>query len=283
MTAARTLSRTLRRAASHAKSQVFPAPEVAAWRRACRAAGQVSRYTPGEIALHGYRLEYVDLLTLCPQWHDIFVSNVLRFEAGTPDPRILDCGANVGLASLYFKRRYPRARITAFEADPAVARCCRANMVNNGCADVDVQAAAVWTEAGQVRFQREGADSGAIEGTSAGLGPVQSASVPAVRLADRLRHEERIDLLKLDIEGAEHAVLPDCADALGRVSAMLVDVHEFDPGRRRAPALLEAIASAGFRYAIDNVAPLPWRASLDAAPFPGAPAAWAMLVRAWRA
>ena len=188
----------------------------------------------------------------------------------------------MGLASLYFKRRSPGARITAWEADPDVARCCRANMVRNGCADVDVQAAAVWTAAGEVRFRREGADSGAIEGTSAGLAPAPADVVPAVRLRDVLRREARVDLLKLDIEGAEHAVLPDCLDALGVVAAMLVDVHEFDPGRRQAPALLDAIAAAGFRYAVDNVAPLPWRAALNGAPFPGTAAAWAMLVRAWR-
>ncbi len=277
------LARSLRRAASHAKHQVFPVPDVAAWRRACRAASHTPRYTAGEIALNGYRVAYLDLLTLCPQGHDIFVAGALRFESAEAEPRILDCGANVGLASLYFKRRHPRARITAFEADPDVARCCRANMANNGCGDVDVQAAAVWTEGGQVRFTREGADSGAIEGTSAGLGSVPASTVPAVRLRDVLQREARIDLLKLDIEGAEHLVIPDCLDALARVSAMLVDVHEFDPARRRAPALLEALSSAGFRYAIDNLVPLPRRASLDAAPFRGAAAAWAMLVRAWRA
>jgi FkbM family methyltransferase len=269
----------LRRAASEAKSRFFPRAEVAAWRYACREAGRVPRYTPGEITLDGYRLAYADLLTLCPQWHDIFVATSLRFDTSTPAPRILDCGANVGLASLYFKRLYPRARVTAFEADPALASLCKRNLEANGAADVDVQPVAVWRESGVVRFQQEGADSGAIEGTSAGLAG-NTIAVPAVRLRDVIARD-RVDLLKLDIEGAEHIVLPDCADVLATVGALLLDVHELDPGRRALPALLDLLSSSGFEYAIDNFVSLPWR-GIATGPFPRTASSWAMLVRAWR-
>ena len=272
----------LRRGASRVRQRWFPSPAVAAWRQACRAAARAPRHTPGEITLDGYRIAYTDLLTLCPQWHDIFVAGSLRFDARTERPRVLDCGANVGLASLYLKARHPGARIAAYEADPRLAAICRRNLANNGAADVDVQAAAVWTQNGMVRFQQDGADSGAIEGTSAGLSAPATASVPSIRLRDVLAGEANVDLLKLDIEGAEHAVLADCRDVLGRVQAMLIDVHEFDPARRRMPAVLELVAQAGFRYAIDNLTVLPWRATADDAPFPRTAAAWAVLVRAWR-
>jgi FkbM family methyltransferase len=270
----------LRRTASRVKHTLFPRAEVAAWRHACRLATRMPRYTPGEIDLVGYRIAYADLLTLCPQWRDVFVDGSLRFEARTPEPRIVDCGANVGLASLYFKRLYPRARVTAFEADPALAALCRRNLDVNGAADVDVQAVAVWRETGFVLFQQEGADSGAIVGTSAGVsGP--ATSVPAVRLRDVITAEQ-IDLLKLDIEGAEHVVLADCIGALSRVDALLIDVHEFDPARPGLASLLDLLTAAGYQYAIDNVVPLPWR---GAAPvrFPGTATSSAMLLRAWRA
>ena len=68
----------------------------------------------------------------------------------TPSPRILDCGANVGLASLFFKRRYPAARITAFEADPALFAILDANLRANGAADVEARHAALWTSTGTV-------------------------------------------------------------------------------------------------------------------------------------
>lgn len=275
-----TIVRGLRQAASQAKRQLFPSPELAAWRHACRVAEGVPRFTPGEIALGGYRIAYTDLLTLCPQWHDIFVAGSLRFASSSDRPRVLDCGANVGLASLYFKRLYPDARITAYEADPALADLCRRNLAENGARDVAVETAAVWTSTGTVRFQREGADSGAIEGASAGL-TAPSAAVASVRLRDLL--QEPIDLLKLDIEGAERAVLEDCADCLGRVRAMILDLHEFDPEHRQTSRVLDLVRDAGFRFSLGDLSPLPWRGGGARSPFPGAAAAWAVTVRAWRA
>jgi FkbM family methyltransferase len=269
----------LRHTASRVKHQLFPRPELAAWRHACRLAERTPRYTPGEIELDGYQLAYADLLTLCPQWRDIFVDGSMRFEARTAEPRIIDCGANIGLASLYFKRLYPQARLTAFEADPTLAGLCRRNLAANGAPDAAVEAVAVWRETGTVRFQQEQADSGAIEGTSAGLA-AETIEVPAVRLRDIIA-AEHVDLLKLDIEGAEHAVLPDCADALSNVDALLIDVHQFDAARPGLASLLDLLTSAGYQYAIDTVTPLPWR-GIPQGPFPRTATSWAMLLRAWR-
>ena len=103
----------LRRTAGAAYRAVHPTPDVAAWRRACRAAARTPRYTPGEIALGAFTIEYTDLLSICPQWHGLFVQGTVDFVAVTERPRVLDCGANVGLASLAIKRRYPNARITS--------------------------------------------------------------------------------------------------------------------------------------------------------------------------
>ena len=56
----------------------------------------------------------------------------MSVSTATSTPRILDCGANVGLASLFFRRLYPQARITAFEADPALFAILEANLDANG-------------------------------------------------------------------------------------------------------------------------------------------------------
>ena len=72
------------------------------------------------------------------------MKETLKFCSTQPTPRILDCGANVGLASLYFKRLYPQARITAYEADPDIYQCLRNNLRRNGASDVEtIQAAGV--------------------------------------------------------------------------------------------------------------------------------------------
>jgi FkbM family methyltransferase len=274
--------RSLRRVAGRAKRQLLPSPEVAAWRTACRRADNVGRYTPGTIDLAGFRIGYADLLTLCPQWRDIFVDRSLAFDAGRPDPVILDLGANVGLASLFFRREYPDAVIVAYEADPSLAILCRRNLEENGAADVAVRHAAVWTANEAVPFVREGADSGAVPAVGRTVsGPI--VEVPGIRLRDVLAATPRVDLLKVDIEGAEHAVLPDCADVLERVGALVLEIHEFEPERRGMPALLELLDNAGFRYTIGSVTPLPWRGETGPwARFPHAATCFAATVRAWR-
>ncbi len=272
-------SRTL---ASAAKRRLFPTPEAAAWRKACREADRVPRYTRGSIELLGYDLEYADLLTLCPQWDDLFVREALKAEIDEESPRILDCGANIGLATLYFKKHYPRAKVTAFEADPTICSILEKNLRVNGCADVETVHGAVWTSNGSVSFAREGADSGAIEGVGGAL-PGLTATVPSVRLKDVLAKGE-VSILKLDIEGAEEAVLRDCEDELANVRTLLLDIHEFEPNRRKTPAIFELLANAGFTFTLDELNPLPWREPVAAveSPFPGTHLCWAALIRAWR-
>jgi FkbM family methyltransferase len=275
--------RRARRTAGVIKRRLFEAPEQAAWRRACRVAERTPRFTPGTIRMGEYTLMYSDLLSFCPQWQDIFVNNALAFETTNPTPRILDCGANVGLASLYFKRRYPAAKITAFEADPTIAAMLAANLRANAAGDVDVEAAAVWTSDGDVTFQSEGADSGALA-SLAGEMDGQAIQVRAARLA-RWLEAEPIDLLKLDIEGAEVAVLQDCRPFLSNVRALLLEVHEFDPRQRRSPDLRQLLESAGFAYAVTHVTPLQARQprGSQSLAFPQRSSVWVEAVSAWKA
>ena len=275
-------ARLIRRAAGAAYRQLFPTPEMAAWRHAEQLTRTIPRHTAGSIRMLDYELQYADLLSFCPQWHDIFVQGALEFRTASESPRILDCGANVGLASLFFKRRFPAARITAYEADPTLFAIARANLSTNGAADVEVVNAAVWTSAGRVTFRAEGTDSGMIDGLAGAVaGPV--VDVPSLRLRDILA-SERPDLLKLDIEGAEDAVLADCEPVLDHVSAIVMDLHEFDPSVRQAPRVLERLTRAGFMYAVDEFVPQPWRPPVTASdtPFPGRALVWSMTVRAWR-
>ena len=82
-----------------------------------RRAATEPRRMPGSIVSAPYRVHYVDAMTAWPQWDDLFVRDVMRVAFTTSEPRILDGGANIGLASLYFATRFPGARITAFEPE----------------------------------------------------------------------------------------------------------------------------------------------------------------------
>lgn len=259
--------------------QLWPSAEEAVLKRLEREARRHPRYTHGAINIGPYQLEYSDAGSVWPQWEEIFIHRTMAFQATSDEPRILDCGANVGVASLFFKRQYPGARVTAFEADQNLAAVCRRNVVANDAADVDVQPAAVWTHSGELEFISEGSDSGAIASLDAGVTGTR-ITVPSIRLRDYL--SEPIDLLKLDIEGAELAVLQDCADALRNVHNISIDLHEFDPAQRQTGAMFDLLTRVGFTFDLRGLTPLPWRAPTADAPFDHPAPVWAVVVRGWR-
>jgi FkbM family methyltransferase len=274
-----TLVTQLRRVLAGVRREVLASPERRMLRRLEQEFHRKPRYTRGAIAVGPYDIEYADAGSVWPQWDDMFMRGTLEFTAGDAAPRILDCGANVGIASLYFKRRYPLARITAFEADPNLAAMCRRNLQANGASDVDVQASAVWIENGRIEFIAEGSDSGVIAAVEPSV-TGQRIAVPAVRLRDFLR--EPIDLLKLDIEGAELAVLQDCRNVLDQVRNMTIDLHEFDPAHRQTGDVFGLLTDAGFTFDVKSLVSLPWRTPDVRSPFPKPAPVWAVQVRAWR-
>ena len=87
------------------------------------------------------------------------------------------------MASLFFKRRFPSARITAYEADPALFAILEANLAANHASDVETVQAALWTVNGRVTFRAEGSDSGMI-GTLSGAVAGTAVDVPSLRLRD---------------------------------------------------------------------------------------------------
>ena len=83
---------------------------------------------------------------------EIFVPHVYRFTPTRPDPLIFDCGANIGMAVHYFKWMYPRARIVAFEPDPATFELLKRNVETNGLQNVELYCEAVGGAPGTVPF-----------------------------------------------------------------------------------------------------------------------------------
>ena len=176
----------------------------------------------------------------------IFIQNAYGFCAPSGGLRIIDCGANVGLATIYLARRFPGARILAFEPDPKLfialrSNCCAAGIL----AQVELVNAAVWTADGVVSFLSEGADGGKVAKESA-----DTTEVPAVRLANLI--DGPIDFLKVDIEGAEVEVLLDLAKQLRHVERLFVEWHSMADERQRLDELLRVISAAGLRYHLQS-------------------------------
>lgn len=220
------------------------------------------RYVETTTDLLGPTIRVVDGLSFALQFEAIVQHETCRFVAGRADPYILDCGANIGVTLWYWKRLYPSARVVAFEPDPHLFQVLSANAGALGLRDVELVERAVWVCDGELPFWLEGADGGRLIGGRLNTDDARYTEprrvVRAVRLRDWLVDD--VDLLKVDIEGAEVDVLLDCADRLTRVRTLLVEYHSFADRDQRLDELLQALRLAGFRVQIQpvHVSPRPF-------------------------
>lgn len=190
---------------------------------------------------------------------EIFVQLQYWFKARRRDPFIVDGGSNIGMSVLFFKSLYPNARVLAFEPAKRAHELLVRNVEANALRDVDVRHAALGREKATVPFFEDPDDPATFRmSTRPERIPGTSTSVTQERLSDLLTGE--VDLLKLDIEGAEDGVLADLVDsgAISRIEQLVVEYHhQLDAQRDFLGAFLERLREHGFAYQIsaaENVA-----------------------------
>lgn len=210
--------------------------------------GGIKNYQSTEIKFSTFRITVPDVPAFLDQYENIFYLNSFRFESDTTTPLIYDCGANAGLATLYFKKYYPNCMVKAFEADPAIAAFFQKNMIANGIEEVRVVNKAVWIHNVGVGFVEEGGQGGRVETKS----DPKIIPISSCRLKDLLIEEGFVDFLKLDIEGAEFVVLQDCEDQLHKVKNLFVEYHCFKNRKNKLGELLTLLENAGFQYFLQN-------------------------------
>jgi FkbM family methyltransferase len=157
---------------------------------------------------------------------------------------IVDAGANVGMATLYFASRYPTARILAIEPESANFKMLQRNC--SGLSNVVLVQAALWPVQRRLTISDDGFGEWAYSVTEQGA--TESTEVSAITIEEILRKlaVNRIDLLKLDIEGSERELFSTDAGAwLDRVECIVIELHDrYRPGC--AKAFYSALATRNF-------------------------------------
>jgi FkbM family methyltransferase len=203
-----------------------------------------TRYQPVVFRWFGGRFQVPDALSFFWQFHEIMVRKAYHFPTSNPKPVIYDCGSNVGLSLYAYRRLYPYARVVAFEPDPGVFSMLEENIRQNQLSPIDLHQAAVWTAQGTLNFNSEGADGGAL-----GSG---STEVRTLDLAELLQSEAQVDFLKMDIEGAEHEVLPHIRSQLHKIRHLFIEYHSFADKPQALHELLQVLAEEGFSYYLET-------------------------------
>lgn len=132
------------------------------------------------------------------------------FAQGLGDaPALVDIGAHIGCFSIAFATRFAGATVDAFEPTPSTGSFLQRNVDDNGLADrVRVHREAVSASAGVLVMADNGAGSGHNGVLHLGEAGAVSIEVPCVGLASVLESAgDRVDIMKMDAEGAEYDVI----------------------------------------------------------------------------
>lgn len=208
---------------------------------------KIPRYTAAKTVLLGKNIEIADAPSFFSMYREIFKKEVYKFKAKTNKPYIIDCGANIGLSVIYFKKLYPESEIIGFEPDKRIFDMLKNNIKSFGFSNVQIIQKALWNKEEGTFFSSEGADAGRLADKNE---KTNQTTVMTTSLRSYL--ERPVDFLKIDIEGAEMVVIEDCADLLINVKNLFVEYHSFGDKEQKLDVLLGMLKKAGFRYYIYN-------------------------------
>jgi FkbM family methyltransferase len=211
-----------------------------------RVNSNIQRYVEGTEMLLGKPFKYTDLLSFNFIKNEMFNLEIYKFETQNQQPFIIDCGANIGLSIVYFKKIYPNAQILAFEPDLKVFNVLKENIDTLQLNDIQLINKALWSTEGTMNFYSEGADGGRIESFSQN----EVQTIDTTVLSNFIN--QQIDFLKIDIEGAEYEVINECKNKLKYVENLFIEYHSFDDKPQELNKILEILSENKFRYYIST-------------------------------
>jgi len=175
------------------------------------------------------RLKTSDVGTL----REVFVDADYDFESRRAPKTIIDAGAHIGFVSILFANRWPDARIIAIEPEPENFALLQRNTAPYERI-VPIHAA-LWSDNGVVSLVDPGLGSVGFRTQNVEPNAPSGAGypVPAVTV-DRLMEAhgmERVDVLKMDIEGAEKEVFATSSKWINSVGVLIAELHDrYKPG-----------------------------------------------------
>jgi FkbM family methyltransferase len=145
---------------------------------------------------------------------------------------IIDAGANIGFTSVFFANLYPDATIVALEPDRSNFQLLERNIANYP--HIRAVNAALWCENKQLSlFTLDGAHAGFYTADGDTKSQRECGEVSAITLEELMNTQglNAIDVLKMDIEGAEKEVFQSSSAWIDKVNVLLVELHDhYKPG-----------------------------------------------------
>jgi FkbM family methyltransferase len=187
---------------------------------------------PYEVVVHApegsifLRLKTSDLNA----YYKVILNEDYDFPLAQEPKVIVDAGANLGFASIYFARKYPSARIFAIEPERSNFELLQKNV--RGFKNIVPIRGALWNEDGKMDLVDPGQGHWAFQiadQNAPGSRPIKKVeTVPTFTVSTLMRNYqiESIDVFKIDIEGAEKELFEFAAEWIERVGSIMIELHD---------------------------------------------------------
>tara|TARA_R110002049_G_scaffold2750_10_gene22452 strand:- start:99712 stop:100569 length:858 start_codon:yes stop_codon:yes gene_type:complete len=237
--------------------------EISGRDRASSAENELARleslpdYSVCESDILGFKVTFPSNHIFSILYREIFIKQCYAFRTKHEVPYVLDCGANVGLMSLFVKREYPNAEVIAFEPHPETFKCVQQNFSNSGYDHLRVIEKGVWSSDTTLKLVEDKQSTAAsVVGNPLTDNPAED-SKPIDIAVTTLRPylSKPVSMLKLDIEGAELEVLESIEDLLPTVENIFVECHSYAGKDQNLHKVLSILHDAGFRLYIGESGP----------------------------
>lgn len=204
-------------------------------------------FTLGEIDFFGQRFRFSNAESFLHSFEEIFQEEVYKFYCDADEPYIIDCGSNIGLSLIYFKRLYPNSKILAFEPDKEIFQILNENISPyNTDKSILLNMKAVSNIDTTLHFFKEGGLAG-----STMLDVGKKNNIQEVAAIDLKKHlNKTVDFLKIDIEGAENELIFNISHELKNVRNLFLEYHGLTNQSQNLGDILNLLKEAGFHYYI---------------------------------
>ena len=161
-----------------------------------------------------------------------FIAPVIK---SIPNPIIVDIGMNVGDFAIFVISNNPQSQIIGIEAHPETARIAMRNAALNPAISWDTLNRAAWKDNSMIHLQTSGA-SVSTKGSTSGEIVVQGIDMKELF---SLISSPVVDIMKIDIEGAEEEFLCSFPDSLSNIRHLIVEIHPLSCNETRIREVLE--------------------------------------------
>jgi FkbM family methyltransferase len=164
-----------------------------------------------------------------------------------PGETVIDVGGCFGEYALYASKRVgPTGRVLMLEPDPANIEVAERLFALNGKpGNIEIVQAGLWNKPGKVRFNAGQSHQSAVAAVDAGAaGHTIEIDVHSLASLAETYHLERMDIVKMDIEGAELEVMAGAADLPAKLRPRYaIASYHIVNGRQTADTLLEVFST----------------------------------------